>query len=267
MKIGIIGGSGIYDAFECVQSPQEQTMETPYGLVTFIEGMLEDIEIIFMPRHGKHHHVPPHKINHKGNLWTMKKCGVARIISTSAVGSLNPKYSPGSIVIPDQFLDFTKEVYTFAGDAENKLIHVDLSTPFCLELAQILYKKGNEPATIGVDVYLGGTYACMAGPAFETKAEINMLRIMGADIVGMTAVPECKLAAELHICYATLALVVNWAAGIYGQGGREKRITHADTVMQVKNMEPAVIDLICSAVRTIIDLPPCSHHHRDHSQS
>lgn len=253
MKVGIIGGSGIYEALESIRNRTERTLETPYGIVTYIEGVLDVVNLIFIPRHGKGHRLPLHKVNYKGNIWAMNALGVERIISTSAVGSLRTEYRPGDMVIPNQYLDFTKEIHTFSDDAD-EVIHADLSIPFCPILSALLYRKWTEIGdmrNMEYKVHLGGTYACMSGPAFETKAEIKMLQKLDTDIVGMTVVPECKLAREKQICYGTLSIVVNWAAG-FKEGGNTRQITHEETLAQVEKMKNHIAELL---YRTILAIP------------
>jgi len=205
-KIGIIGGSGIYDP--AIFKPEKSVkVSTPYGAPSSpVEiGSLDGVEVAFLPRHGKGHTIPPHRINYRANIWALKTLGVERIIAASACGSLKEEYTPGSIVVVDQYIDFTKNrEYTFYDGGE--VHHVSLADPFCKTLSSLCIESGRR---LKIDIHPRGTYICIEGPRFSTRAESRMFRTF-ADIIGMTLVPECQLARELEICYATLAMVTDY---------------------------------------------------------
>jgi 5'-methylthioadenosine phosphorylase len=209
VNIGIIGGSGLYQMPE-LQNVREQNVETPFGDPSdaFIIGELEGVTVAFLPRHGRGHKLLPTEVPFRANMYAMKLMGIEYILSVSAVGSLQEKYAPTHMVIPDQFFDRTRgrvKESTFFG--EGIVGHVTFAHPVCNELGDIL-----EAACGSVDVttHRGGTYLCMEGPAFSTKAESNVYRQWGMDIIGMTNLQDAKLAREAEIAYATLALVTDY---------------------------------------------------------
>lgn len=221
IKVGIIGGSGFYQPG--LFSGEEEVVDTPYGEVELWRGEVGGREVYFLPRHGKGHRFPPHLINYRANIWALKKRGVQRILTTSAVGSLRTEFPPGSLLLPDQFIDFTKgRKATFFEEGE--VYHIDLTEPYCPQLRKYLLETGRKK---GLEIFSGGTYVCTEGPRFETKAEIKAYALLGGDLVGMTGYPEVALAREAEICYASLAIVTNLAAGING-----KKIT-ADEVLEI----------------------------------
>ncbi len=209
--IGIIGGTGVYDP-AIMEGVHEKVVGTDYGEVKIMMGDYQGEAVAFLPRHGGDHSVPPHLINYRANIKALYKLGVKRIIATAAVGSLNFEYKPGTIVIVDQFIDFTKgRIPTFFAGDERGVVHVDMTEPYCPEVRKALFEAAE---LTGTDVFDRGTYVCTEGPRFETAAEIKMFKTMGGDVIGMTAVPEAVLARELGICYATVSMVTNYAAGI-----------------------------------------------------
>ncbi len=207
-EIAIIGGSGLYDP-GIIEKPIELKVYTPYGQPSdnIIVGEIEGRKVAFLPRHGRGHRIPPHKINYRANIWALKSLGVKWIIAVSAVGSLREDYKPGDLVVPDQFIDMTKKrEYTFFD--EGVVAHVSMADPFCEELREYLIKIGKE---LGYTIHDRGTYVCIEGPRFSTKAESRLWRdVFRADIIGMTLVPEVNLACEAQICYATLAMVTDY---------------------------------------------------------
>jgi 5'-methylthioadenosine phosphorylase len=206
-QIGIIGGSGLYDMAELTDR-REVTIDTPFGPPSgpYITGTLAGKPVAFLARHGAGHRILPSELNFRANIYGFKTLGVEWILSASAVGSLKEEYAPLDLVIPDQFFDRTKgRVSTFFG---NGLVgHVAFAHPFCEHLSDIAY---NAAATAGAKVHKGGTYVCMEGPQFSTKAESLVYRSWGMDIIGMTNLQEAKLAREAEICYATIALVTDY---------------------------------------------------------
>src|SRR5918912_2283709 len=208
-QIGIIGGSGLYQMPE-LKDVEEVKVETPFGDPSdaFITGTLEGVRVAFLPRHGRGHRFSPTELPFRANIYAMKLLGVERILSASAVGSLQERYAPLDMVIPDQFFDRTRarvRESTFFG--EGIVAHITFAHPVCEELGDVLEEACGAAA---VRAHRGGTYLCMEGPAFSTKAESNLYRQWGMDIIGMTNLQEAKLAREAEICYATLALVTDY---------------------------------------------------------
>jgi 5'-methylthioadenosine phosphorylase len=210
VKIGIIGGSGLYQMPE-LTDVKEVEIDTPFGKPSdaFIIGSLEGERVAFLPRHGRGHKHTPSELPFRANIYAMKLLGVDYILSVSAVGSLQQKYAPTDFVIPDQFFDRTRaraEESTFFG--EGIVGHITFAHPVCDELGDIL--EASCKTVDGLRVHRGGTYLCMEGPAFSTKAESNVYRQWGMDVIGMTNLQEAKLSREAEIAYATLALVTDY---------------------------------------------------------
>lgn len=210
VKIGIIGGSGLYQMPE-LQNVREIEVDTPFGKPSdaFILGELEGVTVAFLPRHGRGHKFTPTEVPYRANIYAMKLLGVEYVLSVSAVGSLQQQYAPMDFVIPDQFFDRTRaraEESTFFG--EGIVAHITFAHPVCNELGDIL--EASCKTVEGLNVHRGGIYLCMEGPAFSTKAESNVYRQWGMDIIGMTNLQEAKLAREAEIAYATLALVTDY---------------------------------------------------------
>lgn len=208
-KIGIIGGSGLYQMPELTEVDEIQ-IETPFGDPSdkFIIGTLEGERVAFLPRHGRGHRFTPSEVPFRANIYGMKVLGVERILSASAVGSLQEKYAPLDMVIPDQFFDRTRaraRESTFFG--EGIVAHIAFAHPVCKDLGDVLEEACRSAQ---VKAHRGGTYICMEGPAFSTVAESNVYRSWGMDVIGMTNLQEAKLAREAEICYATLALVTDY---------------------------------------------------------
>ena len=207
-KIGIIGGSGFYD-MEGVKNIRKVKVTTPFGKPSddFTVGRLEGVDVVFLARHGKGHSILPSEINYRANIYGMKKLGVDRMISISACGSLREDMRPLDIVVPDQYVDRTNQArrMTFFGDGI--VGHVAFSEPVCGALSKELYEAGR---SLGIPMHLGGTYINMEGPQFSTKAESEMYRSWGMDIIAMSNMAEAKLAREAEICFATLACVTDY---------------------------------------------------------
>ena len=206
--VGVIGGTGVYDP-GLFSSKREIKVHTPYGetsdLVTI--GEYAGVNVAFIPRHGRDHRIPPHRINSRANIWALKQLGVKRIIAPSAVGSLQEGYKPGDIAIPDQFIDFTKKrEYTFYDGGQ--VCHVSVADPFCPELRGIAIDRIKK---LKFPLHSKATYVCIEGPRFSTRAESKFLReAMKADIIGMTLVPEITLSREAEICYLSVATVTDY---------------------------------------------------------
>jgi 5'-methylthioadenosine phosphorylase len=207
-RIGIIGGSGLYH-IEGFTNQEWLKVKTPFGAPSdhLLSGKLSGRDVVFLPRHGRGHRILPSELNHRANIWALKKLGVAWIVSVSAVGSLQAKYRPCDIVLPDQFFDRTKQSsgHTFFG--KGIVAHVAFADPICRELQQLLLKTAR---ALKARVHNGGTYVNMEGPAFSTRAESLTNHKMGYDVVGMTNLGEAKCAREAEIAYATMAMITDY---------------------------------------------------------
>jgi len=205
--LGVIGGSGLYK-MEGLEVAEKVAFDTPYGSPSdeIIVGTLRGTKMAFLPRHGVGHFIPPSEINFRANIFAMKKMGVEKIISVSAVGSMKDKYLPGHFVVPDQFIDRTYlRISTFF---EKGIVgHVSLADPTCTATCDVLFEAAQKA---GAFPHKGGTYICIEGPQFSTRAESNLYRQWGVDVIGMTNVTEAKLAREAGLCYSTLALVTDF---------------------------------------------------------
>lgn len=207
----IIGGTGIYSG---ASESQKRTVNTKYGDVDLDIITINGEMIVFLARHGTKHSVPPHLINYRANIMALKQIGVNYIYATAAVGSCNENYEPGDLVVIKDFIDFTKsrELTFFEGGTES-VKHVDMSIPYCKNMGHKFYEKIQE---FGLGVKGPAVYACTEGPRFETESEIKMFKQLGADVVGMTSVPEVILAKELGMCYSTIGIISNWCTGFRG---------------------------------------------------
>lgn len=205
--IGIIGGSGLYE-IEGIKNIEYLEVDTPWGPPSdsLIKGSIDDVELIFLPRHGRGHKITPSEINYKANIFSLKKLGVHKIISVSAVGSMKQEIAPGHVVVADQFIDFTKKrESTFFGDG--LVAHISMADPVCPTLSQVLF---NSSLKLGATVHMGGTYLCIEGPQFSSRAESELYRSWNIDVIGMTNMPEAKLAREAEMCYSTLAFATDY---------------------------------------------------------
>jgi 5'-methylthioadenosine phosphorylase len=206
--IGVIGGSGLYE-MEGLANIEHVAVDTPFGKPSdeYVTGELGGVRLVFLPRHGKGHRLTPSEVNYRANIYGMKKLGVERIISVSAVGSMREEIAPGHIVIPDQFIDRTKGIRrdTFFGGGI--VAHVGFADPVCADLSADLYAAA---VAAGATVHRGGTYVCMEGPAFSTRAESRMYRGFDVSVIGMTNLTEAKLAREAEICYGVIALSTDY---------------------------------------------------------
>ncbi|MEL7142159.1 MAG: S-methyl-5'-thioadenosine phosphorylase [Cyanobacteria bacterium J06643_4] len=210
IKIGIIGGSGLYK-MDALTDIQEREIDTPFGKPSdaIITGKIEGVPVAFLARHGRGHSLTPSELPFRANIYAMKSLGVEYLISASAVGSLKAEAKPVDMVVPDQFIDRTKNrPSTFFGDGI--VGHISFGDPVCNNLATVLADSVESQSLEGVTLHRGGTYVCMEGPAFSTKAESNLYRSWDATIIGMTNLPEAKLAREAEIAYATLAMVTDY---------------------------------------------------------
>jgi len=234
--IGIIGGYGIQ---ELLEDPRPLEIDTPYGKPSgpLYKGMLKGKEVCLLPRHGIEHQFPPHKVPYRANLHALKEVGCTRIIAVSAVGSLQEDYKPGTIAILDQFIDYTKtRSYTYHDGP--KVYHPSSADPFCEEMRRLFHKACHD---LGIEHKKTGTYICVEGPRFSTRAESRMFRQF-ADVIGMTMVPEINLAIEKELCYCGLALVTDydvWA---------EKPVDIDEVVRVMKENQANVMQLLETAI-------------------
>ncbi len=250
--IGVIGGSGLYEIEE-LTDVREIRVETPFGEPSdaYITGSLDGVKMVFLPRHGRGHRYLPTEVNYRANIFGMKKLGVERIISVSAVGSMKEQIVPGHIVIPDQFFDRTqgKRASTFFG--EGVVGHVQFADPVCGDLSRVLFDAAGE---VGATVHKGGTYICIEGPNFSTRAESNIYRSWGVDVIGMTNIPEARLAREAEICYGTVALATDYDC--WHDGHDDVSVEAVVAIIQ-QNVATAR-NIIKAAVKNLIGERPCA---------
>ena len=210
IRIGILGGSGLY-RMEGLSDVREQVVETPFGAPSdaLLIGKLEGVDVAFLARHGRSHSLIPGQIPFRANVYAMKSLGVQYLLSVSAVGSMREEIAPLDMVLPDQFIDFTRQrAGSFFGDGA--VAHVSLADPVCPVLRGVLAESFADAGFADVRLHREGTYVCIEGPAFSTRAESNWYRTLGASVIGMTNMPEARLAREAEIAYATLALATDW---------------------------------------------------------
>ncbi len=207
-RIAIIGGTGLDDP-NFFKNSRQVKINTPYGVTSDLItlGNYSGTPVAFIPRHGRKHTIPPHKINSRANIWALKELGVTRILSPSVVGSLNEDFKPGDIVVSDQFIDFTKKRdYTYFDGGQ--LCHISMDDPFCPELRRIAISCTK---ALNYEIHGSGTYLCIEGPRFSTRAESLFFKgTLKADVIGMTLVPECVLAREAELCYVSIAMITDY---------------------------------------------------------
>ena len=209
----VIGGSGLY-VLEDFQVQSVERVDTPYGAISadLQLGRWHEKPVAFLPRHGFNHQIPPHRINYRANLWALQSIGVTHIIAANAVGGISPQYSPQALGLPDQIIDYTTNREQTYFDGENGDVrHVDFTHPYSRDLREKIFQSA---LAQNIEIVDGGCYGCTNGPRFESAAEIKKMKADGCDLIGMTGMPEAVLARELEIEYASIALVVNWCAGI-----------------------------------------------------
>jgi len=246
IEIGIIGGSGLYE-MESLTDITRVSLDTPFGDPSdaYVIGTLEDRRVAFLPRHGRGHHISPSELNFRANIYGFKKLGVEHIISVTAVGSLKEHIRPLDIVVPDQFYDRTKErVGTFFGNG--LVAHIAFADPVCPQLSNLIFKRATKA---GASAHSGATLLCIEGPAFSTRAESNVYRQWGMDIIGMTSLQEAKLAREAEICYAAMAMVTDFDCWHPG----ETEVTVETVVQNLKRNISIAKKIIHSLVG---DIPP-----------
>jgi len=255
INVAVIGGTGFEKSFG---NAKQLSLETPYGVVSSLfVGEIGDKKAIFLPRHGSNHSIPPHRVNYRANIYALHRMGVERILATNATGAINRDFKPGDIVVPQDFVDFTKlRCATFYDEAP--VTHIDVSQPYCPEIRKLLIENTREH---GLHAWNKGVLICTEGPRYETPAEIEMFRRSGCDIVGMTGFPEVVLARELEMCYASICYVSNMAAGM------QQRLTALEVSKVSRQILPKIMEVLVGAVR---GLPlkregkcPCSNALRD----
>jgi 5'-methylthioadenosine phosphorylase len=246
---GIIAGSGFYE-IEGIEVKEIKKLTTPYGEPSDMYRIcdISGGEVAFLSRHGTPHHIPPHRINYRANIWGFRELGVERILSVNAVGGINRELRPGDIVVPDQIIDMThgRDTTFYDGD---EVVHIDFTYPFCSELRGALISQGRK---MTASLKEAGTYICVNGPRLESKAEIEYFSFMRGDVVGMTIMPEAHLARELEICYAGVAVVTNYAAGI-----SPKRLTATEVVDVMKISMKEVKGLIAETLKSLSSQRAC----------
>lgn len=253
IKIGIIGGTGVYD-FKGIKSIDDAVVNTPYGDVNVTVGEIHGKKVAFLARHGKGHSIAPGNINNRANIAALRQLGVKNLISTACSGSINPKYGVGDFVLIEQFLEFTKNrKASFFVDGNGPIAHIDNTEPYCLSIGGYVL---NAAKNKGIDVKKGATYCCTEGPRFESRAEIEMFRTFNGDLVGHTNYPEVVLAREAEMCYCTIAIISNLAAGI-----SDSLITGSEVKEIMSKKLSIVQDIIAETIMILPEERDCSCHH------
>jgi 5'-methylthioadenosine phosphorylase len=252
-SVGVIGGSGLYE-IEGLKSVREVRVRTPFGAPSdaIIVGTFEGARVAFLSRHGRGHRLNPSEINYRANIYALKSLGVSRVISVSAVGSMKESIRPGDVVVPDQFIDLTKRRAStfFEGGI---VAHVGFGEPTCAALAQALVSSGQQ---LGATLHHGGTYLCMEGPQFSTKGESRLYRQWGVDVIGMTNMPEAKLAREAELCYVTMALATD-----YDCWHETEEAVTVDAILATLHQNVALAKRILRAVvPSVVEFPACPCH-------
>lgn len=257
--IGVVGGSGLYQ-MTGLQDVSENVIDTPYGRPSdvIVTGRLDGAEVAFLARHGRAHTLLPGEVPYRANLWALKSLGASYLVSVSAVGSLREEIRPLDVVLPDQFIDLTKRRgQTFFGDGA--VAHVSLADPVCPALAGVL-RRACDAAGLpdGVHLHDGGTYVCIEGPGFSTRAESQRYRAMGASVIGMTAMPEARLAREAQMAYALLAFATDYDCW----HPREAAVTADSAIANLRKNVSLAERILKSAIPLIAaELPPSAAHH------
>lgn len=254
MTVGIIGGSGIYEALE-LENVREEAVSTPYGepSAPLTLGELDSVEVAFIPRHGRDHQYSPTDVPYRANIHALKQVGVEQVLATNAVGSLREDLPPQTLVVPDQLFDRTRHrEYSFFGDG--MVVHQSFGDPFCPELTDHLSETGTQETD--ATVVDGGTYVCIEGPQFSTRAESEFYRSQGWDVIGMTAIPEAKLAREAELCYATLTGITD-----YDVWKADSEVSLQEVLENAATNEEAINDVLSRAVRTMPESETCDCRH------
>jgi 5'-deoxy-5'-methylthioadenosine phosphorylase len=245
--LAIIGGSGLYSLGDDFHLSDQLSQQTPYGETSAapLLGSWQGMELVFLPRHGAGHSVPPHAVNYRANLWALKQVGVGKLIAVNAVGGISADMAPRSLAVPRQLIDYSSgREHSYFDGRDGQVQHVDFSEPYSAALRASLQQAG---AQLGMSLSDTGTYGCTNGPRFETAAEIERMRRDGCSMVGMTGMPEAGLARELEIEYACLAMVVNWAAGV-SRGD----ISMAEIMANLEHSVATLRPLLLAAARLIL---------------
>jgi 5'-methylthioadenosine phosphorylase len=253
--LGVIGGSGLYEAFEGLEGRREERVETPFGAPSdaLWRGRLGGVEVVFLPRHGRGHRASPSEVNYRANVAALKMAGATHVVAVSAVGSLRESVAPGDLVVVDQFVDLTKRrASTFF---EGLAAHVSFGDPVCARLADALARAAEGAS--GARVHRGGTYVCIEGPQFSTRAESELYRAWGCDVVGMTAMPEAKLAREAELPYALVALCTDYDCWHAGHGD-----VSVEAVVAVLRQNVAAASRAVAALAPALPDPASSPAHR-----
>lgn len=250
-RIGVIGGSGLYE-MEKLGEVEELNVGTPFGAPSdaIVVGTIAGESVAFLPRHGRGHRFSPSEVPARANIYALKSLGVEHIISVSACGSLREDLAPLDVVVPDQLFDRTKGIRPATFFGEGVVVHISFADPFCPELSRVLYQAARE---VGATVHDGGTLVVMEGPQFSTRAESNAYRQLGFDLIGMTALPEAKLAREAEICYATLAMVTDYDVWKVS----EESVTVEMVVQNLQKNVATARNIVRAAVANIDHARPC----------
>lgn len=251
IRTAFITGTGFY-TLPGVENARTQELDTPFGEVKVELAEFYGQQIAFIPRHGKRHTIQPSGINYRANVYALKMLGAERILATSVSGSLVPAWSPGTLVLIDQFINFTYDRKESFYPLDGKLAHVDVTDPYCLTLHSQLLQAARD---LQFDLQRGCTYACFNGPRFETRAEIEMIRRLGGHLVGQTNYPECVLARELAICYAAVGVVSNFAAGM------QMRVTATEVTANLEGVGEKIANLFARVLLDHPEPPDCYCRH------
>ncbi|HHY38469.1 MAG TPA: MTAP family purine nucleoside phosphorylase [Clostridia bacterium] len=266
MVVGIITGTGVMSVFgdsvnvagyarssdgadgdegHFLECARERVLETPFGVVRLFEGLIGGRGVVVVPRHGPGHNVPPHRVPYRALVWVLRKVGVTRAFGVSAVGAVNGAMKPGDLVVADQLVDFTKcRGYTFYEGSP--VVHVDMTYPYCPQMRSALIEAASGISLRDRRIYVRGSYFATEGPRYETRDEIRVFRLLGADMVGMTGSPEAVLCREAGICYSLLAVVTNPAAGLSGA-----LLDHKDVTRRVHGASSVIKELLREAVSRV----------------
>ena len=247
-RVAIIGGTGL-NRLKNLEIDHREVMHTPYGEpsgpLTF--GRLAGNEVVFLPRHGSGHTIPPHQVNYRANIWALQHIGIENVIAVAAVGGIRNGLTPATLVLPDQIIDYTwgRDNTFFEGDREKGVTHIDFTYPYCTRLRELILRSAREA---GIPLVETGTYGATQGPRLETRAEIDRMERDGCDVVGMTGMPEAALAREAELCYAAINVVANRAAG-RGEGSGEIRLEEIEQHLE-RGMEKvrALLEVVIPAL-------------------
>ncbi len=256
-KIGVIGGSGLY-SIDQIEDVKEIEIDTPFGKTSekILQGKISGIDVFFLARHGKHHSFLPTEVPYKANIWALKSLGVRWIISASAVGSLQREIKPLDVVIPDQFIDRThNRPISFFGNGS--VAHISIADPFCNNLSKIIFDVASPLMPEGRDLHIGGTYLCMEGPAFSTRAESEFYRSLNCSIIGMTNHSEARLAREAEIAYSTIAMSTDYDCWHEDHDN----VTVEMVVSNLRSNAELAAKIICGCVKKIGATEPTSIAH------